>query len=107
MSNLTGPEDFTALQMSLTFDPNTTRHDITVAISNDIIVEPDQDFTSRLQLSTAEDRVKLMPDVTNIIIMDDDSKQALPFSHTSQWSLNKDPLRQPYMTPHWTLKERD
>ena len=52
----TDPDDFTALDMILTFDPNTNRQEVTVAIADDAIVEPDQDFTSRLQLDQPDSR---------------------------------------------------
>lgn len=70
----TGPDDFTALQMTLTFGPGNTRREVAVSISNDTIVEPDQYFTSRLRLGTAEPGVRLEPNLTTIVILDDDSK---------------------------------
>ncbi len=43
-------------------------------ITNDVIVEPDQDFTSQLQLATSQDGVVIRPDLTTIVILDDDSE---------------------------------
>lgn len=60
--------------MDLTFDPLNTRQDVGVVIRNDDVLEPGQDFTSRLQLQTAERGVKIDPNVTTIVIVDDDSK---------------------------------
>lgn len=45
-----------------------------VAIANDVIVEPNQDFRSRLQLTAVETGVRVYPPETTIIIVDDDSK---------------------------------
>lgn len=61
--------------MVLTFDPNNLRHDVAVAISNDTVVEPDQDFTSVLQLEASETGVLVQPNVATIVIVDDDSKK--------------------------------
>lgn len=61
--------------MALTFDPNNTRQEVAVAIRNDTVVEPDQDFVSRLTLGTSDSGVSLVPDVTTIVILDDDSKK--------------------------------
>ena len=44
-----------------------------MAISNDIIVEPNQDFRSRLQLVTFEEQVIVQPPETTVVILDDDS----------------------------------
>ena len=74
LSLLTGPDDFTALNRTLTFDPSMTRQEVVVVITNDVIVEPDQDFRSRLQLTAVETGVRVDPPETTIVIVDDDSK---------------------------------
>jgi hypothetical protein len=43
-------------------------------IANDIIVEPDQDFRSTLRLIALEPGLRVEPDETTIVIVDDDSK---------------------------------
>ncbi len=66
-----GPEDITALDIALTFDPENIRQEVRIVITNDVIVEPDQDFTSQLQLATSQDGVVIRPDLTTV---DDDSE---------------------------------
>lgn len=51
-----------------------TRQEVVVVIANDVIVEPDQDFRSRLQLTTVETGIRVEPEETTIVIVDDDSE---------------------------------
>ena len=51
-----------------------TRQEVRIMITDDVIFEPNQDFTSQLQLTTAEAGVEIRPDITNIVILDNDSK---------------------------------
>jgi hypothetical protein len=51
-----------------------SRQEVTVMIANDIIVEPDQDFRSTLRLTALEPGLRVEPDETTIVIVDDDRK---------------------------------
>ena len=60
----------------LSFSGSSRSHTVEVTIEDDGLLEIDEAFIARLELENAEDvdRVMLQPNVTNIIIMDDDSE---------------------------------
>ena len=72
------PDDYEAVNRTLTFDSATTRLVIPVRIINDAIDEEDEELISRLQLEPVEEgslpNVQVDPDQTTLIIEDDDSK---------------------------------
>ena len=72
------PDDYEAVNMTLTFDSATSRLVIPVRIVNDAIDEEDEELISRLQLEPVEEgslpNVQINPDQTTLIIEDDDGK---------------------------------
>ena len=66
------PDDFTAITATFTFNETQSQDCTTITISQDSIVENSENFTGTLDISAS--RIALSPDVSEIIIQDDDSK---------------------------------
>ena len=70
-----GPQDFSALDMLLTFSSNTGRVLVNVSITNDEVDENQENLFTRLRLESVDARVSVAPDEATILIVDDDGKQ--------------------------------
>lgn len=70
------PLDYVEISTVLSFSGSSRSHTVEVTIEDDGLLEIDEAFIARLELENAEDvdRVMLQPNVTNIIILDDDSE---------------------------------
>ena len=66
------PDDFTAITSTFTFNETQSQDCATITISQDSIVENNENFTGNLDISAS--RIALSPDVSEITIQDDDSK---------------------------------
>ena len=64
--------DYTSLSMELTFNNVTTSRMVTVAISNDSVIENEETFT--LSLTENDDAVDVMPQSATVTITDQTSK---------------------------------
>ena len=69
-----GPGDYEAINMTLTFDSNTQRHDISITLVDDTIDELDETLTSLLVLDSPDSSVTLSPSETMVMIVDNDGK---------------------------------
>ena len=85
------PEDYLAIDTTLTFGPGVTTIDIDVVIINDNADEENmEDFLSILQLITVRDNVDINPDQTTIIIVDDDRMYTFtPAAGSLKWALGQ------------------
>ena len=72
-----GPQDFSALDMLLTFNSNTRRVLVNISIVNDEVDENQENLFTRLRLESADASVSVAPDNATILIVDDDGKQAV------------------------------
>ena len=75
-----GPDDFSAIDETLTFTAEVTKVNVSVMVVNDQIREGEERFTADLQLTTSDDSVLINPPTTTIVILDDDGIQ---YSNTS------------------------
>lgn len=71
-----GPEDFSALDMLLTFNASMERIPVEILIVNDDIDENSENVFSRLRLESLDASVDVTPDEATILILDDDGKDA-------------------------------
>ena len=72
-----GPQDFSALDMFLTFNSNTRRVLVNISIVNDEVDENQENLFTRLRLESVDASVSVAPDNATILIVDDDGKQAV------------------------------
>ena len=72
-----GPQDFSALDMLLTFNSNTGRVLVNVSIIDDDVDENQEDLFTRLRLESVDASVSVAPNEATILIVDDDGKQAV------------------------------
>lgn len=72
-----GPQDFSALDMLLTFNSNTGRVLVNISIINDEIDENQENLFARLRLESVNASVSVAPDEATILIVDDDGKQVV------------------------------
>ncbi len=68
------PVDYTTIAGNITFSENETQICLDVTLSDDDILEEDEDFL--LSLATTDDNINvtLSPNETRVIIMNDDSR---------------------------------
>ena len=69
-----GPGDYEAINMTLTFDTSTQRHNISITLVDDTIDELDETLTSLLVLDSPDSSVTLSPSETMVMIVDNDGK---------------------------------
>ena len=67
-----GGSDYTSLFLDLTFNSVTTSRMVTVATSNDTVIEDEETFT--LTLTENDDAVNVMPQSATVTIIDQTSK---------------------------------
>lgn len=72
-----GPQDFSALDMLLTFNSNTRRVLVNISIVNDEVDENQENLFTKLRLESVDASVSVAPDNATILIVDDDGKQAV------------------------------
>ena len=68
------PADYTSLTQLLTFNPSTTRHSVSIPITDDSVFEPTERFIVRLSDITSDINVAIRPTEAVIEIIDDDCK---------------------------------
>ena len=71
-SLLAGSGDYQSLEMELVFGPSTSQHAVSIAITDDHVLEFDE--TLILRLSSASSSVTVDPSEATITIIDNDSK---------------------------------
>ena len=69
-----GPDDFTNLELTLTFDETQERNEVPIAIRDDSYDENTEQFLSRLRLESLVDNVRIDPSEATITILDDDGE---------------------------------
>ena len=74
---LTAENDFEITATQLTFSPTSSERCIVIAIVNDTILENDEEFT--VQLQTADEDVILNPQLSVVIISNDDGMKLALF----------------------------
>lgn len=69
---ISGPDDFTNLEVTLTFDGTNQRENVPIAIRDDSYDETTEQFFARLRLDAVVNNVRIDPSEAMIIIQDDD-----------------------------------
>ena len=68
--------DYSSLNQTLTFSPDTTTQVISVPLLDDSIDEEDETFLASLELDSSSDdqNIQIQPDEATLLILDDDGK---------------------------------